>query len=76
MTNRTIYDLRDELAAGQISRRQFLKRAGALGISAAATSSLLVSAASSAASSSAPALRLKESWRNRDACSANKGSRG
>jgi len=50
MTNRTIYDLRNELAAGQISRRQFLKRAGAMGISAAATSSLLVSATASAAS--------------------------
>jgi peptide/nickel transport system substrate-binding protein len=50
MANGTIYDLRDQLTVGQISRRQFLKRAGALGISAAATSTLLASATAAAAS--------------------------
>ena len=50
MANGTIYDLRDQLAVGQLSRRQFLKRAGALGISAAATSTLLASATAAAAS--------------------------
>ena len=41
MNDRSIYDLRDQFVAGQLSRRQFLKRSSAIGISAAAASSLL-----------------------------------
>jgi peptide/nickel transport system substrate-binding protein len=44
MPKNSIYDLRDQFISGRISRRQFLRRSTAIGMSAAAASSLLAAA--------------------------------
>lgn len=49
MKKQSIYDLRDQFIAGQLSRRNFLKQSTAIGISAAAASSLLSATSSFAA---------------------------